>query len=145
MLSRPTCRPTTPIISKALLKLCSSCKRLAHDLRGPAVAAATHAITLRRKRGRWFHIRPIYLGVRLFFSFFTSLASFLAFFDLFIFLGHCILPCCSAHDCQCDVKRRSISPASDLFSDTPKWSGRSWIPRPAPLADEINDASNDLV
>ena len=51
------------------------------------MVAATHAITLRRKRGRWFHIRPIYLGVRLFFSFFTSLASFLAFFDLLSFLA----------------------------------------------------------
>jgi hypothetical protein len=29
----------------------------------------THAITLRRKWGWWFHIRPIYLGVRLFLLF----------------------------------------------------------------------------
>jgi hypothetical protein len=44
---------------------------------------------------------------------------------------------------RCETE--SISPAPDLFSDTPKWSGRSWILRPPPLADEINNASDDLV
>jgi hypothetical protein len=46
------------------------------------------------------------------------------------------------------MKRRFISqstPTSDLFSLTPEWSARSWIPRPHRLAAEINNASNDLV
>src|SRR6516162_1184804 len=62
------------------------------------------ASVLRRKWGRWFHIRPIYLGL-LFLHLFLRLLNHLLcqllnqLLSLFRFLslpGHCILPCCSA-------------------------------------------------
>src|SRR6516162_857458 len=64
------------------------------------------ASVLRRKWGRWFHIRPIYLFL-LFLRLFLRLLNHLLcqllnqLLSLLRFLplpGHCILPCCSAND-----------------------------------------------